>query len=221
MRTKLLRFLLVGSLLIGSIATASADNEVENVEAYRIGVEMDWKLFDVKGLKFSLAPQLRYGEGFDYEQMVIETGVRYKTFGFLYWSANYRLTVEPTGEMMQTDKYGRYFLSLTAKESFGDFTPSLRAMYTNYTNEDVNDTEYMRYRAKVNYDIPKCPITPYLSTELFYDMDENLLNRTRIGAGVDYKVKKNNYIGLDYKLDYYALKYKNRHIFSLGYKVSF
>ncbi len=219
---KIFRYIIASTaLLLSAFTTPCLAQEVENVAQYRIGVEMDWKLFNVKGLKMSFEPQIRRGSGFSHESLTLETGLRYKTLGFLYWGANYRLTVEPSDVDFTTNKYGRYALSLTAKEDFGRFTPSLRVQYSNYTDEDVDDKKYLRYRAKLDYNIRKCPVDPYILVELYQDLSENLLSKARYGVGVDYKIKKDNYLNFNYKLDYYTLKYKNRHIFSLGYKVGF
>lgn len=221
---KLKMKLMLLTLIFCGASSISHAQEIENTNQYRIGLSMDWKMFDVKGLKFSLEPELRYGDGFSYERFQLESGIQYKTLGFLYFGASYRFIFEPSEEMtsaLGVDSHSRYSFHVGAKESFGRFTPSLRVLYTNYNDEDYNDNRYLRYRAKVDYDIDNCKFTPNVYVEWFQDTNEGLLARVRYGAGVDYKVKKDRYLGLGYKLDYYTLKYKNRHIISLGYKVSF
>ncbi len=209
-------------LILCATPSALAQEEIKSVSQSRIGMEMDWKLFNVKGLKFSLAPEFRLDEEFSLERFQVETAIRYKTFDFLYWGASYRLNIEPTDQMMQSDKFGQYSLSLNAKKEFFRFTPSLRARYSNYTDSDTDNERYMRYRAKLDYNIDHFPLDPYISAELFQPLDSSeSFDKVRYSAGVEYKIKKNNYLCLNYKLDYYLLKYKNRHIFSLGYKVSF
>ncbi|MFI3267311.1 MAG: DUF2490 domain-containing protein [Rikenellaceae bacterium] len=217
MNNTILRIALIGLLFCG-LKTSSFAQEVENNYQYRFGLDMNWTL--LKGLKVNFAPQMRFEEGF--EQFQLGAGLRYKTFGFLYWGANFRLEVEPSDEYVQgADKYGRYAFDVTARKKYGDFTPSLRMMYSNYTNADITDSEYFRYRAMVKYDIPKCPITPYVSAEAFQELAENMLYKMRYTAGFDFKVKKGRYLNFNYKLDYFILDYKNRHIFDIGYKFDF
>ncbi|MFI3266141.1 MAG: DUF2490 domain-containing protein [Rikenellaceae bacterium] len=205
-------------VLLCGFSTASFSQQLETVNQYRMGFEMDWSL--VKGLKMSVEPQLRFGEKFKLENYNLDVGLRYKAYDFIYVSGTYRLIVDPNDEQPALTDH-RYDFSVTARDKFGRFTPSFRIMYSNYIDEDITDEQFMKYRAMVKYDIPDCKITPYLSAELVQELDEGLIYKQRYAAGADYKVKKNRYLNLEYKLDYYSLKYKNRHIFSLGYKFNF
>ncbi|MFI3258638.1 MAG: DUF2490 domain-containing protein [Rikenellaceae bacterium] len=228
MMSRVKRVALMVALLCG-VATQSAladDTEVEKEYQYRMGIEMDWTL--AKGLKLSVSPEMRFGDGgFSFEQFQAEAGLRYKTFGFLYWGVDYRLIFRPSEDV--SSYYGsngpevdsRYGFSLTAKEKFGRFTPSFRIMYSNYTDDDNDGKVFMRYKAAVKYNIRKSPISPYVAVEAYQNLEVNLLHKMRYSTGFDLKVKKDRYLSFDYKFDFYTLAYKNRNIFSVGYKVSF
>lgn len=205
-------------MLTCAFSVQSSAQEVENNYQYRFGIDLNWDL--VKNLKLSVAPQLRFEDGF--QRIQFEAGLRYKTFGFLYWGASFRAEIEPSDvDNEPADKYGRYAFNVMARKKFGDFTPSVRVMYTNYTNESVTDSEFMRYKGAVKYDIPKCKITPFVSVEAFQAMDENMLHKMRYSTGFDLKVKKGRYLNVGYMFDYFILDYKNRHIFELGYSFDF
>ncbi len=206
------------SLLFISLLTMGYAQDVENEAQYRMGVELDFKI--AKGLKLMVAPQLRFDNDFSVDRLQLETALRYKTFGFLYWEANYRRINKPQDDL-SSEKFSKYGFSLSAKETYGRFTPALRLRYSNYADDDVDDKQFLRYKASVKYDIKKCKITPSLAIEAFQELNDYELYKMRYTAGADYKLMKNNYIGISYKLDYYKQEYRNRHIISLGYKYSF
>ncbi|MFI3280644.1 MAG: DUF2490 domain-containing protein [Rikenellaceae bacterium] len=226
------RVILIPILLICSLFTAYAGgskDDVENVYKYRVGVDLQFKLF--KGMKLDVGPELRYYEGYD--MFMLNGGLTYKTFGCIYWGASYRLAVDRLesttttysysgfGSNYDSETYHRYAFDVTYKDDFKRFTPSFRLRYSNYTDDDVFDGEFLRYRAKLEYNIRKCKFTPFISAEGFQELNEMMLYKMRYSTGVDYKFSKNSSLGVDYKLDYFSLKYKNAHIFSIGYKYKF
>ena len=92
-------------------------------------------------------------------------------------------------------------------------------MYTNFADDDL-DKNYLRYKAAVQYDIPKCKITPEISAQVFHKLSIGKINKIRYGAGIRYQYIKNNFVGLFYKLDYYKREYKNRHILGISYRIN-
>ncbi len=220
------------TLLFSGLSFAQSYTEVENVYKYRVGAELEYKI--IKGLKLSVEPEFRFFEGYD--QMQINSALSYKTFGCITWGASYGVVIDreesssssyssfgfnPMGSQYESDIYYRYAFDVSYKDDFGRFTPSLRVRYSNYDDEDIDDKEFMRYRAKVSYNIPKCKFTPSLSAEWYQQMDDMMLFKTRYAAGLDYKISKQVSLGADYKLDFYNLKYKNGHIFTFCYKYKF
>ncbi len=213
---------------MGVVAPLKAQSwtEVENNYKYRVGANFDIKLID--NLKLDVGTQLRYADGYD--MFVLDGGLSYKTFGCITWGASYRIMVDRLdsytynafgGYSYDKESFHRYAFDVTYKDKFGRFTPSFRVRYNNYTDDGYEDEAYLRYRAQVEYNIPKCKLTPSIGVEAYQEMEENMLYKTRYTADLEYKFTKKSAIALNYKLDFFALKYKNNHIFSIDYKYKF
>jgi hypothetical protein len=98
----------------------------------------------------------------------------------------------------------------------------VRLRYTNDSDDELSSGNFLRYKAGLSYDIPNCKFTPYLAGEVFQLLnDESNIYKYRTAIGGKYKLKKNHYLKLDYKFDYYKTAYKNRHVLSVGYKLNF
>ncbi len=226
-------FIILFLMMLGGVSELRADgtrDDVESLYKYRLGVTMQIPI--VKGLKLNLEPEFRFFEGYD--KMMLNGGLRYKTFGCLYFGATYRLEidrVEGSGDTQSYYGFGenkydselfhRYAFDVTYKDKFGRFTPSFRVRYNNFADEEITSKEYLRYRAKVEYNIKKCRFTPSVGVEAFQEMEDRMLYKMRYSAGWDYKLSKVSSLGIDYKFDLFALEYKNAHIFSVGYRCKF
>jgi hypothetical protein len=114
----------------------------------------------------------------------------------------------------------RFALEATYGTKIKRWEPSVRLKYTNYT-EDASSGDFLRYRAKLEYDLPNSKITPSLGVEGFYDISEKNVYKYRYSMGVDYKINKHNSVGIGYMLDYYMQEYQNNHILNLKYKYKF
>ncbi len=226
------RLILTPLFLIGVFTAAFADGtegDPEVLYKYQFGAEFQIKL--AKGLKLNLEPELRFNGGFD--KLLLNGGLSYKTFGCIYWGATYRLIVDryesgtttsifgSSSTDYDSQSYHRYAFDVTYKDKFGRFTPSFRLRYNNFADDEVDNEAYLRYRAKVEYDIRKCKITPFLAVEAFQEMEESQLQKMRYAAGFDLKTGKDSALAFGYKFDYFLLKYKNANIFSVGYKYKF
>ncbi len=207
-------------LLLSVFTTHTSAQEVENDFQTRLGLDLGWGITD--NLEVNLVSQFRRDETFAHESFTLDGGVTYRTFGFLYWGANYRLEIEPGIRVGTTYKYHRYAFSTMAKRKIDRFTTSFRIQYNNYGDEEIDDKEFLRYRLKTRYNLRNSKLTPYVAAEAFQELSESgMLYKMRYTAGADYKVFQGNRVYFDYKLDYYTLEYKNRHIFNIGYKISF
>ncbi len=220
-------------LLFGSATTLFAEGtegDPETLYKYQVGVDFQVKL--TKGLKLNIEPELRYYNGYD--KFHLNGGLTYKTFGCIYWGATYRLVVdreESTSSNMissgwgmnnyESETYHYYAFDVAYKDKFGRFTPSFRVRYNNFMDEEINDEAQLRYRAKVEYNIRKCKISPFVSAEAFHTLDESQIYKMRYVAGFDITTSKKASLSFEYKFDYFLWKYKNAHIFSAGYKYKF
>lgn len=62
-----------------------------------------------------------------------------------------------------------------------------------------NRRHVLRTRLQLSYDIPKCKVDPYASAELFNDLKDGFsIQKTRLTAGLEYKIKKVHVLKLFY-----------------------
>ena len=133
-------------------------------------------------------------------------------------SGKYRF-ISDVKENSDNEYLNRFAFSATLKEKFNRLEPAFRIRYSNFSDDEITDKNYLRYKASLEYDIAKTSLTPFVGAELFQQLNDNELYKMRYSAGVDYKLFKKNYISLSYKLDYYLNEYRNKHIFDLAYKI--
>ena len=200
-----------------TIGTQVYTQDVENDFEYRTSVKISFK--PLKKFKLNFTPEIRFNEDFSVDQYQLEAEVVYKPIKIVYLSGGYRFLVNPRIEK-ETEYLHRYEIGAALKKDFDRFMPELRLQFTNYADDD-SDNKYLRYKAALGYNIKGCRLTPALSVELFQQLSDNILYKVRYKLALDYKVLKNNYIKASYRLDYYIHKDKNKHIFSLGYKITF
>lgn len=192
--------------------------EVKNEFQSRLGLDLSYK--PLKKLKLSFTPEMRFDENFALDKYLFEGGVAYKPIKFLELEGIYRFAVN-LRDNKATEYANRYSFSATVQKEFNRFEPSFRLRYGNDADDTVNDEEFMRYKAKLKYDIANCKITPFVAAEAFQGLSDSELYKMRYSAGLDYKLFKKNYLQVSYKFDYYQKEYKNRNIISLGYKIKF
>jgi hypothetical protein len=206
---------LLALLLFVCIQTKAED--VENEFQTRTSLKLSFK--PLKKVKFNLSPELRFDDSFTLDKSLIEGEIEYKMFKFLSLGAAYRYIANQR-ENKDTEYSSRFLYSATAQKEINRFETSFRLSYSDYADDDDDDSmDLMRYKIGVEYNIPKCKITPSISTELFQDMSASSVYKMRYTVGADIKLFKKNYIGLSYKLDYYIQEYTNKHILDIGYKI--
>ncbi|GAF01604.1 DUF2490 domain-containing protein [Saccharicrinis fermentans] len=207
---------LVVLLLVGNYAIAQ---DVENEYQTRTELKLSFKPW--KKVKVNVSPQLRFDESFTLDKSLIEGELEYKVLDLLTLGAAYRFIANQR-EKKDTEYLSRYSYSATAEKDFNRFEGAFRLMYSNYADDDDDDVlDFLRYKLSIKYDIAKCKITPSVSTELFQELNGSSVYKMRYSVGADYKLFKGNYLGVDYKFDYYKSEYRNKHIVSVGYKIKF
>lgn len=192
--------------------------EVENDFQARTSLEMSYKPF--KKLKLTLVPEARFDERFSLDEFLIESEVAYKPLKYLSLAATYRFISNPR-DSKTTEYNNQYGLTATLKTDIKRFTAAFRLRYSDYADDEIVDKLFLRYKASLKYDIPKCKLTPFVAAEAIQQLDDGKLFKMRYSTGMEYKLFKNNAIGLSYKFDYYKQDFRNRHIVSLGYKIKF
>ncbi|PLW96943.1 MAG: hypothetical protein C0593_09880 [Marinilabiliales bacterium] len=211
-------FPVMAILTISGGALAQDEVVVNNEMQQRIEFKASFK--PIKNLKLSLNPELRFDESFSLDKYHIEGMAEYKVLDFMSVSAAYRFIVNPR-DGKTTEYFNRYALGLEFQHKIERFKPNLLIRYTNYADDEISDKQFIRYKASVDYNIRKCKITPFAEAEAFQDLTTNSLYKMRYALGADYKIMKNNYVGVAYKLDYYLQEYTNKHIFNVSYKIKF
>ncbi len=204
-------------LLLFIAGSTSLAQEVSNDFQTRWEVKLSWKALDK--LALSLTPELRMDESFQVDKYLLESEVSYTPVIGLSLGGTYRFVINPRNNN-PTEYLHRFALDATYEHKIQRWEPSFRIKYTNYT-EDVSRGEFLRYRARLVYDIKNCKITPLGAAEAFHDLAENQMHKMRYSAGARYSFNKNNRIELRYMLDYYMQEYRNKHIINLRYRYKF
>jgi len=191
--------------------------DVENIFQTRASVDLSKKIN--KSFKLTLTPELRWKDNFELDKFQLTSKVEYKPLEFLSLSAGYRL-IGDTRKEDDTQFLNRYQFAAKYETRIKRWQPGFRLSVTNYT--DDNDGEmFLRYKAFLSYDIPKCKLTPEAAFEMYHQPDLQSIYKFRYTLGADYKMSKRVTIGLNYRLDYYINAYKNRHILDMGLKIKF
>lgn len=217
MKTKITHIFIVQLvlLLIGSAGNAQ---ETENNFEYRATLDLKFNPWDK--IKFSFEPELRFEDALSFDEYLLEGEMEYEAFKYISFGASYGLKAKIDAEK-DTEYLNRYSLSSSFQKDFNRFEASMQLKYSNYADDDVIDKNYMRYKLKLEYDINDCKLTPELAVQPYQSLSGFGLHKIRYLAGVDYKIYKKHYLEASYELDYYYQEYKNKHIFSFGYKYKF
>lgn len=210
---------LMGMVLMLALFSFSSTNaqEVDNDFQARSEIKLSFKPFEK--IQFNLTPMLRFNDNFDFDQYIIEGELVYKAFKDISFGGAYRFI----GNQNKYDIFensSRYAFFAEAEKKINSFKPSIKLSYTDYADDD-SEGQFLRYKAGLSYNIPNCKITPEIDVEAFHDLSNSNFNKIRYSVGLNYKLFKNNSIGLDYKLDYYLQEARNKHIINLGYKIKF
>ncbi len=207
-------FLLVFNILFYNLLNAqTVDNDFQLRSELNLGFDLG------KNLELSLTPEVRLNESLNIQKYMLETALTYKAVKGLNLKAGYRLVVNPR-ETKSTEYLSRIALSAEYGKKFDRWKPYIRFKYSNYT-EDAPNTDFLRYRARLKYNIKNSKITPEISAEAYHDFSAGNFYKMRYSLSTKYKLNKNNDIELGYKLDYYLQENRNKHIINLGYHYNF
>jgi Protein of unknown function (DUF2490) len=192
--------------------------EVESNFQTRTSLKLQHK--PVKKISLSLSPEFRFDETFTLSKYHIEGQLDYKASKVFELTGSYRFIVNPR-ETKDTEYLSRYAFGVSLNKKYNRFYPSFRLLYSNYADDDDDKSNFLRYKGSIEYDVPNIKLRPEIGIEAFHDLSNSELYKMRYSAGAEYKLFKGNYIGVDYKFDYYRTEYQNKHIISLNYKIKF
>ena len=228
------------SLVALMVATAT--------QAQSLWTSAEMKFGITKGLNGYVEGEYRTTDGLDdTERWAASAGLSYKLCDWLKMSAEYSY-IHRHVESRTTKKGNivsdywqprhRASFALTGSYSWNRFTFSLRELYqyTYHTEQTASkwdgddgsakDDEVieskskniLRSRLKAEYDIRKSGFTPYVSCELYNDLDGFTYDKTRLTVGTEYKFNKKHAIDVFYRyIDRSDDDDANGHVIGIGY----
>lgn len=184
----------------------------------------------LKDLDLEVDVNLRtYHNAGEVEEGFIDLGLGYKLTDFLSAAVSYRFT-----QMKEDDEHfhprHKWFADFRAKTALGDFDVSGRIRFqqrykTYFEDENDKETkEHLRFRVKAAYDIPKFPLNPFVTAELFLPIFDDNVDRTvdkqRYTGGFEYNISKKHSIELEYMFqrDFFP-DWTDMNIISINYSI--
>ncbi len=163
----------------------------------------------VKGFNVTFEEEYRTRSNFSETDRFSHTlELSYKPIQYLKVGGAYNL-INANHEKKGWEIRHRYYFYATGMLEAGRFSFSLRERFQSTKREGVEETAkranpklYLRSRLKVDYNIPKCKIDPFVSVELFNSLNDpqgNKVSQWRGIAGVEYKLNKKNTFQLYYR----------------------
>ncbi len=183
---------------------------------YRVSATV--RFSPLKKVKLYLTPELRFrSTGLD--KILLEAEAKYSPLKYLDVGGSYKLMIDKL-HILPFELINRFDVYLGGEMDLGRFAPALRLMYVNY-DEDEGISHFLRYKAKLDYDIPKSKIDPFVATELYHQLTDGTFYKMRFSIGADWRFAKKQSIGLAFKLDEYLDDARMKHIIDLGYTFKF
>ena len=203
--------LALASLLVSIVFAAQMD-ELELRPSVTV------RFSPIKKVKLYVTPELRF-DYFTLDKFLLEAQVKYSPLKYLDIGGAYKLVLnrrnnDPLEVIHRVDVF------IEGEYKIDRFTPSLRLMYVNY-DEDEGVSHFLRYKAKIEYNVPKVKIDPFLAAEMYHQLIDGTIYKMRYSIGADWRFAKKMSIGLAYKLDSYFDSGKVKHIVELGYTYKF
>lgn len=155
-----------------------------------------------------------------------------------YWTPKNRFNFEATGDVKLFDVLK---ISLRERYQFTDqktqmvdrtkyrYKNDKKTLKNDYPLQDKNEKErkysqYLRSRMKLEFDKKGWDFQPYITFELFNNLDNKLaLDKTRFSVGTAYKINRQNEVSLGYLFNNEIDEDPNegRHVLNIGYSFKF
>lgn len=219
--------ILLSTLLLFTAVFVYAEDKpkYENDLETRVYVAVK-KSFIKKTLNVEFSPEVRFGKPFDYDKTLLKLAVDYDILNWFNVGVGYRATFNET-KKRGTEITGRLDVDISKSIKVGSFRIKPRVRFSDY-QELANHKEgefassYMRYKIGASYKYGKKAIfEPSIGAELFHNLGSGYISSVRYNIGGDFRITKNNFIGLTYMLE---TEFKTRimqHIVEVGYTYKF
>lgn len=198
----------------------SLAQETENEGQLRLRADAKKKLN--KEWRVFLRPEIRT-KGWDFENYMVEAGVRYKPLDYLALKTAFRF--ELTDKESDNEFTYRWRLDATGSLPLGRyFEAQARLRYAYVSSNQDSPESRIRPRALVEYK-PLKRLAFSLSAEAFWIVTDGDVSKMRYGSEVYYDFyrskKVDQFVTLEYLLDYSLQEPQNTHIVRVGYGVAF
>ncbi|MCW3785197.1 DUF2490 domain-containing protein [Plebeiibacterium sediminum] len=191
---------------------------VEKEWQTRMAFQTSYKIID--DLTIEISPELRFDNEFKLDKYLLEGALEYEFLKHFSAGAGYRFLAnkKKSGDTEYLHRY-KFFASYQTK--IKRWKPGFKLSYADYSDDEEEDSEYLRPKLSLAYNIRKSKITPKVGVEYFYQIPTSEWYKVRYNVSLDYKLMKKNYLNLGYKFDYYLNDYLNKNIIEISYKLKF
>lgn len=174
-----------------------------------------------KKFELSFIPEIRLQDDFTVDEYLFDGKLSYEPVKWLNLAAAFRVNTNVKTKGNETSK--RFVFDASGQKELGRFEASLRARFTNYTDveEGVEKANYFRPRLKLEYDIKGNKIKPFTSLELFHNLSDKEMTKSRFDVGFTRKIGDLHRVGLYYRLQDYTSAENSIHILGIDYRLKF
>lgn len=181
------------------------------------------------GAKFKITRWLKADAGYQVlvnnnrEHLSLHEDGSYNNWRESYYGVRHRFTASLTGDV----DLGRFNVSLRERYQY-TYRPERTVMRYDFDDGVMEDhvmhakgKHVLRSRLKVDYNIPHCKFTPYMSAEVY---TTGSLEKTKLGVGGTYTLKKHHQmeVGYYYQLHNHSVSTSpDTHHLLLGYNYKF
>lgn len=219
---KLIIFSFIIFLSISSINAQKGDFELWLTTSQRFTVFKDFKVKVNEESRF-------YQNASSLRQLFVAPSLEYELNEYFSFAAGYKLRQKFEYKVASYTDH-TFFVDANASYKLARFSFSERTRYETSSEEikdDINNSNqkyYWRQKVEVNYDIYGSPITPSISAEYYFPIDENVpryADKLRIFLGADYEYLQHK-VGIAYGIDHSRVKsQQNKYILNLSYSYKF
>jgi hypothetical protein len=232
---QMMKFLLLIPLILAGMILYAQEN------AFNTWTTIDVKYKLQKKWELSAETELRTLNFFEHtNRLSLELDGTYKINKHLLAGAGYMLMNFYDSKYDDYQLRNRFNAFVTGRQKLGDFTFSLREKLQLTIKDDsdridddgeidtynINPALTWRNKLKIEYNIPKFPVTPSFSFESFRQLnnpDRNVFDSMRYDLSFDYKINKHNKLELYGLLDH-EINVKNpvdTYVIGIGYSIDF
>jgi hypothetical protein len=185
-----------------------------------------------KGFTASLSQELRFNENIsELGTAFTEAGVEHKIIKRIAIGLGYRFIQKKNPDDSYSLRH-RLLIDLTYRYKAGEFSFSLRERFQSQVADVASGEDgflpvnYLRNKLTIKYSPDKKDFSPWISTEVFYQLNNNRgneIDNMRYAAGVDFDFNKHHSIGLFYLINQ-EINVSNaltEYISGIGYKYTF